>query len=131
MANPQAMAELKIDVDALYKEEIFTDRKAGTIRQMTPIDRTGAVDAKRNVLFVGEMQLLTPMGTLPLAFEIDAANLAEAAEKFPDLAKTAMERTVNELQQMRREAASSIVVPERGAGFGPGGLPGGGKIQLR
>lgn len=131
MATSQAMPELKIDVDALYKEEIFTDRKAGTIRQMTPIDRSGASDAKRKVLFIGEMQLLTPMGTLPLAFEIDAATLAEAADKFPALAKTAMERTVNELQQLRREAASSIVVPEPGAGFRPGGLPGGGKIQLR
>src|SRR4051812_46589599 len=99
MATQQPMAELKIDVDALYKEEIFTDRKAGTIRQMTPIDRNGAPDAKREVLFIGEMQLMTPMGTLPLAFEIDAATLAEAATMFPALAKTAMERTVKELQQ--------------------------------
>lgn len=130
MATPQPMSELKIDPDALYREEIFTDRRAGTIRQMTPIDRNGAPDPKRKLLFVGEMQLMTPMGTLPLAFEIDAPTLAQAAEKFPELARVAMERTAKELQQLRREAASSIVVPERGAGFGPGGLPGGGKIQL-
>lgn len=130
MATTQAMSELKLDVDALYREDVFTDRKAGTIRQLTPIDRKGAPDAARKVLYIGEMQLLTPMGTLPLAFEIDALTLSEAADQFPALAKSAMERTVKELQQLRREAASSIVVPERGVGFGPGGIPGGGKIQL-
>jgi hypothetical protein len=38
-------------------------------------------------------------------------------------------------EELRREAASSIIVPEGGAGplggpGGPGGLPGGGKIQM-
>ncbi|MCX7051136.1 MAG: dienelactone hydrolase family protein [Proteobacteria bacterium] len=112
------MPEVKIDPDALYREDVYTDRKAGTIRQMTPVDRAGGVDAKRKILYVGEMQLMTPMGTLPLAFEIDATSLGEAAEKFPELAQAAMERTVKELQQMRREAASQIVVyPEAGHGF--------------
>jgi hypothetical protein len=130
MATPPGMPEVKIDPDALYREDVYSDRKAGTIRQMTPVDRAGGIDAKRKILFVGEMQLMTPMGTLPLAFEIDAATVGEAAEKFPDLAQAAMERTVKELQQLRREAASQIVVPQGGAGFVPGGLPGGGKIQL-
>ncbi len=129
MATPPGMPEVKIDPDALYREDVYTDRKAGTIRQMTPVDRVGGVDGKRKILYVGEMQLMTPMGTLPLAFEIDAISLGEAAEKFPELAQAAMERTVKELQQMRREAASQIVVPQGGAAFGAGGLPGG-KIQL-
>jgi hypothetical protein len=38
---------------------------------------------------------------------------------------------VRELQEMRRQAASSIVVPQGGmGGLGPGALGGGGKIQM-
>jgi len=54
--------------------------------------------------------------------------LDEAAGKFGSLAKAAIERTVRELQEMRREAASQIVVPQ--GGLPPGALGGGGKIQM-
>ncbi|HWQ37932.1 MAG TPA: hypothetical protein VNM24_04855 [Burkholderiales bacterium] len=127
--------ELKMDPANLYREEIFTDRKAGTIRVMTPVKRDGSADPARKVLYVGEAQLLTPVGALPLAFQIEANSLGEAAEKFAGAASVAVERAVKELQQLRREAASSIVLPGSGGGLppgfsGPGGLPGGGKIQL-
>ena len=131
----QDKPELKMDPASLYLEEVFTDRRIGTIRRMSPVTRDGGPDATRKVLYVGEAQLLTPMGALPIAFEIDAASLGDAAGKFADGAKVATERAVKELQQMRREAASSIVVPQGGMGGGMGGLPGGGmpgggKIQL-
>ena len=47
-------------------------------------------------------------------------------------AKVAVERAVKELQEMRREAASPIIIPDRvppGLG-GPGGPRGSGNIQL-
>jgi hypothetical protein len=82
------------------------------------------------VLYVGETQLMTPVGALPLAFEIEADSLGQAAEKFADFASVAVERAVKELQEMRRQQSSSIVIPEgMPGGFGgPGGLPG--KIKL-
>jgi hypothetical protein len=126
-------SELKMDAAALYREDIFTDRKVGTIRRLTPVRPDGAADDKRKVLYVGEAQLITPVGALPLAFEIEAGSLAEAVERFAAAAKVGVERAVKELQQMRREAASSIIIPETGAGAAlgaPGGLPGGGKIKL-
>jgi len=77
------------------------------------------------------------VGALPVVFEIEAKSLGEAAEKFADAAKGGVERTMRQLQDLRREAASSIVVPDRmppglgGPGLGgPGGMRGGGKIQL-
>lgn len=131
MAAQGNLPELKMDPASLYREEVFTDRKVGTIRRLTPVKTDGSTDASRKMLYQGQTQLLTPVGTLPLAFEIEAGTLAEAVEKFAASAKVAVERAVRELQELRREAASSIVIPERGAGgFGPGGLPGGGKIQL-
>jgi hypothetical protein len=74
---------------------------------------------------------MTGAGPLPISFEIEAATLAEAVDKFGDAAKEAIERTVRELQELRRQQASSIVVPQGGmGGLGPGGLGGGGKIQM-
>jgi hypothetical protein len=122
--------EPKMDPGELYREEIVTDRRVGTI----------SADAKRATLYIGEAQIYTNMGALPLSFEIEAANLTEAVSGYADAAKEAVERAMRELEEMRRQAASSIVIPRGGAGgagggFGPGGLPGGGlggggKIQL-
>ena len=119
--RPDQAAELKVDPNALFLEEIFTDRRVGTIRRLTPVKKDGARDPARPVLYVGETQVLTPAGALPIAFEIGAGSLEDAAEKFGTLAKEAIERTVKELQELRRQAASSIVVP---------GAPGTGKIQI-
>jgi hypothetical protein len=119
--RPESSPELKVDPASLYLEEIFTDRRVGTIRRMTPVTKDGTRDNARAVLYVGETQVLTPAGALPIAFEIGAGSLEEAAEKFGPLAKEAIERTVRELQELRRQAASSIVVP---------GAPGTGKIQI-
>jgi hypothetical protein len=136
MANrpDERMTEPKMDPHALYLEEVFTDRKVGTIRRMTPVDGQGNADATRSVSYVGETQVMTSMGALPISFEIEAKDLAEAATKFGPDAKEAIERTVRDLQEMRRQAASSIVVPQGGmgsmGGLGGGGLPGGGKIQM-
>lgn len=121
-----------MDAASLYREEMFTDRKIGTIRVLTPVTAEGGFDTARKVLYVGETQLLTPAGVLPLVFEIEATSLADAIEKFGAGANEAIERTRRELQELRREASSSIIVPDRmpGALGGPG-LPPPGNIRLR
>jgi hypothetical protein len=125
-----ATADTRMDPANLYREDIFTDRKVGTIRRLTPVKTDGSPDAARKAIFVGDAQVLTTVGPMPLSFEIPAQSLEEAVAKYGDAAKLAFERAVQELQEMRRQAASSIVIPERGGGLGPGGLPGGGKIKL-
>jgi hypothetical protein len=124
--KPETTNDIRIDPQALYLEEVFTDRRVGTIRRMTPVKGDGERDTARAVLYVGETQVLTPAGALPIGFEIGAGSLEEAAEKFGQLAKDAIERTVKELQELRRQAASSIVIPQ--GGMPPAG--GGGKIQM-
>jgi hypothetical protein len=127
--KPETTNEIKVDPNTLYLEEVFTDRRVGTIRRMTPVKKDGERDQARAVLYIGETQVLTPAGALPIGFEIGAGSLEEAAEKFGQLAKEAIERTVRELQELRRQQASQIVVPQ-----GPlppmGGAGGGGKIQM-
>ena len=106
--------DTKMDATALYREDIVTDRKVGTIRRMTPLKSDGSDDAARPTLYVGEAQIMTNAGPLPINFEIEAQNLGEAVEKFGDAVKEAVERTVRELQDLRRQQASSIVVPGMG-----------------
>ena len=135
MARPDDMtAEPSMDASSLYREEVFTDRKVGTIRVLTPVQPSGAPDLGRKVEYIGEAQFLTSAGALPLSFEIDARTLEDAADKYAAAAREAFERAVQELQELRRQAASSIIVPDRGmGGLGPGGvggMPGGGRIKL-
>ena len=125
-------AEMTMDASSLYREEIFTDRKIGTIRVLTPVRANGSPDLGRTVVYAGEAQLLTTVGALPLSFEIEAQSLEHAVTKYAAAAQVAFERAVQELQEVRRQAASSIIVPDRGIpGLGPGGgFPGGGRIKL-
>jgi hypothetical protein len=121
-AEKKSLEDLAMDSSNLYKEETITDRKVGTIRTLIPVKSDGSADDSREVEFVGETQIMTPMGALPINFQIEAKTLDEAAEKYGDAGKEAVEKAVKELQQMRREAASSIVLPEgMGGGAGPGG----------
>lgn len=130
--------EPNMDPAELFLEEVFTDRRVGTIRRLTPVKADGSPDATRKVQYIGETQVMSNVGALPIAFEIDAATIGEAASKFGALAKEAIERTVRELQELRRQAQSSLVIPQGAAGLGGGGLGGGGlgglggggKIQL-
>jgi len=122
--------ELKLDPASLYLEEVFTDRRIGTIRRLTPVKGDGSRDPKREITYLGETQVMSTVGALPISFEIDAATLDEAAQKFGPAAKEAIERTMRELQELRRRAASSIVVPQGGMPELGGGGRGGGKIQM-
>jgi hypothetical protein len=131
MAGPSNPPEPTMDVQDLYREDVYSDRKVGTIRVMTPVKSDGTPDPARATLYVGQAQIMTPAGVLPLSFEIDARTLTEACAGFADGAKVAFEETMKELQEMRRQQASSIVIPDAGAAaaLGQGGPPRG-KIQF-
>jgi hypothetical protein len=128
MSNEPMLPDIRFDTANLYQEEVFTDRAAGTIRRLKPILVNGEADGSRPVLFSGQTQLLTPGGVLPLGFEMEAATLEEAIEKFPAAVQEALNQAIEEAREMRREQQSRIVVPEVGGGLG--GIPGGGRIKL-
>lgn len=128
MNNPETTNEIRMDTANLYREEVFTDNAVGMLRRLTPVTVEGEPDTSRAVQFVGSTQVLTSAGPLPLSFEIQAGSLTEAAAAFGDAAKQAFERTMDELRELQRQQASSIVVPK--AGMDPSGGMGGGKIQM-
>jgi hypothetical protein len=123
---PSGARDARMNPATLYREEVYTDRAAATLRVLVPVTKDGAPDTTRTTVYMGEAQILTNMGPLPISFDIDAANLAEAVAKYGEAAKVGVENAMRELQEMRRQASSSLVIPQ-------GGMPnlgGGGKIQL-
>ena len=111
-----------MDPNGLYREENYTDQKTGAIRKLIPVKADGTEDTDRSVEFFGSAQVMTPMGAMPLNFALEGTTLGEAAEDFAGKAELAVEEAGRELERMRREQASKIVVPGQGGnGNGPSG----------
>ena len=110
----------EFDQAGLYREDSFTDRKVGSIRQLTPVTASGERDADRPVVYMGATQVMTAAGPVPLNFDIPGETLEEASANFGASAEKAVEEMAARLEEMRREQASSIVVPGQGQGGGSG-----------
>ncbi|NDY94296.1 hypothetical protein G3I74_00935 [Wenzhouxiangella sp. C33] len=126
-----------MDTAQLVREESYTDQRIGSIRVLIPVLLDGQPDPERSKSYVGQTQVMTQAGPLPLSFELPGRSLADAIEGFPAAAEKAIEEAVEEIKRMQREQASSIMVPGQGGG-GMGDLPGGnsgsmpgGGIKLR
>lgn len=128
MADDATETNIEMDRAGLYLEESFTDRRVGSLQRLSPVTSDGDPDPSRPTLFVGQTQVLTPAGALPLSFEIEASSLKDAIDKFGDHAQQALASTMERIEELRREQASSLIVPGRGGGPGSG-APGGG-IQV-
>ena len=123
----------EMDASDLWREDVFTDRKIGTIRRLTPVKPDGSPDSARKTSFVGEASLETPAGALPLNFEIPAETLEQAVAGYGAAVQKAFEEAMAAVQEMRRRASSSLVLPTGGApglSGGPGLGAGLGKIKL-
>ena len=116
-----------MDPNSLFREEQFTDQKMGSIRKLTPVKADGSDDGDRDVIFFGAAQVMTPMGAMPLNFSLEGTTVGAAAEDFVVKAALAVEQAAREMEEMRREQASQIVVPGQSGG-GIGGPSRGGII---
>ncbi len=127
-ANENAV-KVEVNKQNLFREEMFTDLRAATIRRLVPIKADGSDDPDRKPLFMGETQILTPAGLLPVQAPIEADTLEEACDKFPQAINDAVQRLVREVREAQLREASRIVTPaEAGMGLGAdltGGLRGG------
>lgn len=128
MTDQQGEGNIEMDGNGLYIEESFTDRRVGNLQRLSPVTSDGKPDSSRPVLYLGQTQVLTPAGALPLNFEIEADSLADAIAKFGDNAQQALADTMRRLEEMRREQASSLIVP--GSGGAAPGARGRGGLQI-
>jgi len=102
----------------LHQEEVFTDLTVGSIRRLTPVKPNGEVDKARPVLFVGQAQIYTQQGPMPVQFPIDAKNLQLAMEKFPTAMEEFVAHLVEQAKELQRQEQSRLIVP---GGSAPGG----------
>ena len=105
------LGEIEVDSENLYREEIFTDMRVATIRRLTPVNADGAFDPSRKVIFVGQAQLMSQVGPLPVQTVIEAGTLKEAMEKFPAALREAVDELMDEAREARRREASRIIHP--------------------
>jgi hypothetical protein len=113
--NPADQIDFKLDTQNLYREESYTDLKAGAIRRLIPVKADGATDKARTEIFVGTTQLLTPEGPMPVQARLMVNNLQEALEAFPDAMRQATHEMIAQLEEMQKKYQekedSRIIVP--------------------
>ena len=108
--------DVQMDAANLYREESYTDLKAGTMRKLVPVKVDGSDDPSRQAIFTAATQVMTPGGVLPLNGEVEGAQtLAEAVAGFAPAIKQALADLRAEMEAMQRERASQIVMPGRDA----------------
>ena len=103
--------DLQVQQNNLYLEESFTDLDMASIRRLTPVKPNGIKDKSRKPIFVGHTQLMTPQGALPIQSQLEATNLKEAMEKFPEAMKISIDKMLANLKQMQQKEESRIIVP--------------------
>jgi len=116
----------------IYKRENYVeeqkDNEKFPVKQIEVLQPVGEGDSK----FIGQltMGLQTPMGVqqIPISFEIDASDIAEAFSRFEDAAQPRIEEArkgiEEEIRRIRDEASSRIIRP------GEMAPPGGGVIDI-
>ena len=112
----QDLKEIQMDAANLYREESYTDLKAGSLRKLVPVTADGADDPSRSPIYSAATQVMTPGGVLPLNGEVEGAKtLAEAVAGFSATIQQAVADLREEMAAMQRERATQIVVPGRNA----------------
>jgi len=111
--DPKSPPEIKLDRRNLYREEVITDLRVGSIQRLVPIKPDGKRDEAREILYVGQTQIMSQAGMIPVSARIEALDLEDALRKFPQAMQKAVENLVDEVNRLRREQMSRIVVPGR------------------
>ena len=109
--DPTDGIDFTVDRQNLYREETYTDLKVASIRRLIPVNSDGSVDKTRKTVFVGETNLMTPGGPLPVQAVITAKQLQQAIKRFPEAMQTAVEKLAEEVNRIRQKENSSIITP--------------------
>jgi hypothetical protein len=118
--------DFTVDKTNLYREESITDLKVASIRRMVPVLPDGSEDTSRTAIFIGQTQLMSPEGPLPIQANLEAADLEDAIAKFPDAMQKSLNEVIEQVRQYQarqqqqgrtvatpRDTDSRIIVPGR------------------
>ena len=104
--------DFSVDRSNLNKEESYTDLKVGNIRRLIPVKPDGSEDKTRKTLFVGQTNLMTPNGPLPIQGVIKAKELQQAVKRFPEAMEEAVARMMEEAQKLKDQQESKIITKQ-------------------
>ncbi len=113
--EPKKDVDFRINRSNLYREESFTDLKVGTIKCLNPVKADGSEDKTRKKIFVGNTNVMTPQGPIPIQGMIQAKELQQAIKKFPETMEAAMDRLIEEAkkyQEQQQAEDSQIQKPD-------------------
>lgn len=111
--------DFTVDKKSLYREESITDLKVASIRRLVPINLDGTEDKSRTTIFIGQTQLMSPDGPLPIQAKLTANSFEEAVAEFPNAMKKSLAEVIEKLKQMQQQQQqqkqddSRIIVPGR------------------
>ena len=105
------VGDMTMDTSNLFREDVITDLQVGMIKRLVPVNPDGTTDKRRQTMFVGQTQLMSNMGPLPVSCSIEAKSLQEAIQKFPQAIQKAVNEMVEQVKEAQRKEASRIVVP--------------------
>lgn len=105
----QEPVEFKLDRSNLYQEETFTDLRVGSVKRFTPVKPDGSPDKSRQTVFVGQANVHTPHGPLPVQGMIRAKELPQAFKRFPEAMEEAVRQLIEEAQKMSEEKQSPVI----------------------
>ena len=112
--------DFKVDKNNLYREESITDLKVASIRRLIPVKADGTEDSSRKTVFVGQTQLMSPEGPLPIQSELVAGTIEEALDAFPNAMQRALSEVIAKIKKMQQQKSQSsrgsdsrIIVPGR------------------
>jgi hypothetical protein len=111
--------DFSVDTKNLYREESITDLKVASVRRLTPVKADGSDDDTRSPIFLGQTQLMSPEGPVPIQSKLEANNLEEAWVEFPKAMQIKLAEIVEQMKKMQQEQQqkaqddSRIIIPGR------------------
>lgn len=122
MSADRRVDEINFNVDKnnLYREESITDLKVASIRRLIPVKADGTEDSARKTVFIGQTQLMSPEGPLPIQSELLAGTIEEALDAFPNAMQQALTEVIAKIKKMQQQKSQSrsdsdsrIIMPGR------------------
>jgi hypothetical protein len=112
--------DFNVDKNNLYREESITDLKVASIRRLIPVKADGTEDPDRKTVFIGQTQLMSPEGPLPIQSELGASTIEEALDAFPNAMQRALTEVIAKIKKMQQQKSQSgrgsdsrIIMPGR------------------
>ncbi len=103
--------DFKVDKQNLYREEYYTDLQIATIRKLTPVKADGSEDKTRKTLYVGQANMMSEAGPIPISTLIDAKDFKQAVKKYPEAMRDALVKLNEEMMKLHQQQQSSIITP--------------------